>query len=81
VIRDPALWLGALEGVASALHDAKTGIMGAMVSPLTGSAGNIEFLVHARKGMAQDQAGEVAALLTAAVSEADGPLPPAPPAG
>ena len=81
VIRDPALWLGALQGVASALHDAKTGIMGAMVSPLTGSAGNVEFLVHARKGMAQDQAGEVAALLTAAVSEADGPLPPAPPAG
>jgi hypothetical protein len=52
-----------------------------MVSPLTGSAGNVEFLVHARKGMAQEQAGEVAALLTAAVSEADGPLPPAPPAG
>ena len=52
VIRDPALWLGALEGVASALQDAKTGIMGAMVSPLTGSAGNVEFLVHARKGAA-----------------------------
>jgi 23S rRNA (cytidine1920-2'-O)/16S rRNA (cytidine1409-2'-O)-methyltransferase len=81
VIRDPAVWLGALQGVASALHDSKTGIMGAMVSPLTGSAGNVEFLVHARKGMAQEQAGEVVALLTAAVSEADGPLPPAPPAG
>ena len=57
VIRDPALWLGALEGVASALHDAKTGIMGAMVSPLTGSAGNVEFLVHARKGMAAGRGG------------------------
>ena len=51
VVRDPALWLGALEGVASALHDAGTGIMGAMVSPLTGSAGNVEFLLHARKGV------------------------------
>jgi 23S rRNA (cytidine1920-2'-O)/16S rRNA (cytidine1409-2'-O)-methyltransferase len=86
VIRDPALWLGALQGVASALHDAKTGIMGAMVSPLTGSAGNVEFLLHARKdalqGLAgQAEAGEVAALLTAAVSEADGLLPPGPPAG
>ena len=81
VIRDPALWLGALEGVVSALHDAKTGIMGAMVSPLTGSAGNVEFLVHARKGMAQETAAEVAALLAAAVSEADGPVPPTAPVG
>jgi 23S rRNA (cytidine1920-2'-O)/16S rRNA (cytidine1409-2'-O)-methyltransferase len=81
VIRDPALWLTALEGVASALLAEKTGIMGAMVSPLTGSAGNVEFLLHARKGMAGDEAGEAAALLTAAVSEADGPLPPASPAG
>jgi 23S rRNA (cytidine1920-2'-O)/16S rRNA (cytidine1409-2'-O)-methyltransferase len=81
VIRDPALWLGALEGVASALHDAKTGIMGAMVSPLTGSAGNVEFLLHARKGTAGNQAGEAAALLAAAVSEADGHLPPTAPAG
>jgi 23S rRNA (cytidine1920-2'-O)/16S rRNA (cytidine1409-2'-O)-methyltransferase len=77
VIRDPALWLGALEGVASALHDAKTGIMGAMVSPLTGSAGNVEFLVHARKGSAAPEAGEATALFTAAVSEADGLVPPA----
>ena len=46
----PGLWLGALEGVASALADAGTGIMGAMASPLTGAAGNVEFLVHARKG-------------------------------
>jgi 23S rRNA (cytidine1920-2'-O)/16S rRNA (cytidine1409-2'-O)-methyltransferase len=80
VIRDPALWLGALSGVASALHDAKTGIMGAMASPLTGSAGNVEFLVHARKGLSGPDDGEVAALLAAAVSEADGHLPPAPPA-
>ena len=81
VIRDPALWLGALEGVASALQDAKTGIMGAMVSPLTGSAGNVEFLVHARKGRARDEAGKATALLSAAVSEADAPLPPTAPAG
>ncbi len=81
VIRDPALWLGALQGVASALHDSKTGIMGAMASPLTGSAGNVEFLLHARKGMDGDAAGEAAALLTAAVSEADELVPPAPAAG
>ena len=50
VVRDPALWRGALEGVASALGDGGTGIMGAMASPLTGAAGNVEFLLHARKG-------------------------------
>jgi 23S rRNA (cytidine1920-2'-O)/16S rRNA (cytidine1409-2'-O)-methyltransferase len=81
VIRDPGLWLGALEAVASALHDAGTGIMGAMASPVTGSAGNVEFLVHARKGDQGHEAGKAAALLTAAVSEADGHLPPGPPAG
>ena len=51
VVRDPALWLGALEGVTSALTAAGTGIVGAMASPLTGAAGNVEFLVHARKGV------------------------------
>ena len=55
--------------------------MGAMVSPLTGSAGNVEFLVHARKGTAGNETGEAAALLSAAVSEADGPPPPTAAAG
>ena len=71
----------ALERTASALHDEKTGIMGAMVSPLTGSAGNVEFLVHARKGMEGHEAGEAAALFIAAVSEADGHHPPTASAG
>jgi 23S rRNA (cytidine1920-2'-O)/16S rRNA (cytidine1409-2'-O)-methyltransferase len=70
VVRDPALWLGALTGVASALADAGTGIMGAMASPLTGSAGNVEFLVHARAGASGASAAEATALLDAAVSEA-----------
>jgi 23S rRNA (cytidine1920-2'-O)/16S rRNA (cytidine1409-2'-O)-methyltransferase len=81
VITDPELWLGALEGVASALRAEKTGIMGAMASPLTGSAGNVEFLVHARKGVAGHEPGEATALFSTAVSEADGLLPPAAPAG
>ena len=58
VVRDPALWLGALEGVASALAAAGTGIMGAMASPLTGASGNVEFLLHARKGAAGAAHGE-----------------------
>jgi len=80
VIRDPAVWLGALEGVTSALHDAGTGIMGAMASPLTGPAGNVEFLLHARKGAGGHSADETAALLAAAVAEAAGRPAPAGPA-
>jgi 23S rRNA (cytidine1920-2'-O)/16S rRNA (cytidine1409-2'-O)-methyltransferase len=81
VVRDPAVWLAALEGVASALVSAGTGIMGAMASPLTGASGNVEFLLHARKGLggAGGSAGpevEVvdAAMLASAVSEAEGRL-------
>ncbi len=51
--------------------------MGAMASPLTGAAGNVEFLLHARKGMPGCDADEAAALLSAALSEAEGHLPPA----
>ncbi len=70
VVRDPEEWLAALAGVTSALHAAGTGIMGAMASPLTGQAGNVEFLVHARKGQPAPAADEVTAVLSAAVSDA-----------
>jgi hypothetical protein len=78
VVRDPAVWHAALEGVTSALLDAGTGIMGAMVSPLTGPAGNVEFLVHARKapaaaaehGAIADPALDVGRLLSDTVAEA-----------
>ncbi len=80
VVRDPEVWHDALRRVTSALEAAGTGIMGAMVSPLTGPAGNVEFLVHARKGAmtggATDSAGTpfsadaVARLLSATVDQA-----------
>jgi 23S rRNA (cytidine1920-2'-O)/16S rRNA (cytidine1409-2'-O)-methyltransferase len=70
VVRDPEEWRAALAGVTSALHAAGTGIVGAMASPLTGPAGNVEFLVHARKGHPAPDEGAVTALLAAAVSEA-----------
>jgi 23S rRNA (cytidine1920-2'-O)/16S rRNA (cytidine1409-2'-O)-methyltransferase len=70
VVRDPAEWRGALERVTSALVGAETGIMGAMVSPLTGPAGNVEFVVHARRGAAADQMPDVGQLLSDAVDEA-----------
>jgi 23S rRNA (cytidine1920-2'-O)/16S rRNA (cytidine1409-2'-O)-methyltransferase len=74
VVRDPAVWLETLTGVTSALAEAGTGIMGAMVSPLTGPAGNVEFLVHARKGVSGQSAAGITALLSDAVSEAGGHL-------
>jgi 23S rRNA (cytidine1920-2'-O)/16S rRNA (cytidine1409-2'-O)-methyltransferase len=70
VVRDPHVWRSTLEGVTSALGNAGTGIMGAMVSPLIGPAGNVEFLVHARKGGAAEQARDVARLLSETVDEA-----------
>ena len=80
VVRDPALWTGALEGVASALAHAGTGIMGAMASPLTGASGNVEFLLHARKAAPSAAAGLPAALFAAAVSEAVSTRSPSGPA-
>jgi 23S rRNA (cytidine1920-2'-O)/16S rRNA (cytidine1409-2'-O)-methyltransferase len=85
VVRDPAVWEGAIDGVASALVSTGTGIMGAMVSPLTGASGNVEFLLHARKdGPGVDavaETGEVATMIAGAVSEAEGRLSVADPAG
>ncbi|MCL4422123.1 MAG: TlyA family RNA methyltransferase [Actinobacteria bacterium] len=48
VIRDPRIWHQALVKVASALLAEGADIMGAMVSPLKGAAGNTEFFIHAR---------------------------------
>jgi 23S rRNA (cytidine1920-2'-O)/16S rRNA (cytidine1409-2'-O)-methyltransferase len=70
VVREPEAWLSALDRVTSALRDAGTGIMGAMVSPLTGPAGNVEFLVHGRKGARHHEPFDVGRLLTDAVDEA-----------
>jgi 23S rRNA (cytidine1920-2'-O)/16S rRNA (cytidine1409-2'-O)-methyltransferase len=81
VVRDARVWEGALDGVASALVSAGTGIMGAMASPLTGASGNAEFLLHAQKGARGHDGGEVASMIAGAVSEAEGRLSAADPAG
>jgi 23S rRNA (cytidine1920-2'-O)/16S rRNA (cytidine1409-2'-O)-methyltransferase len=81
VVRDPRVWEGALDSVASALVSAGTGIMGAMASPLSGASGNAEFLLHARKGARGLDAGEAASMIAGAVSEAEGRLSAAGPAG
>jgi 23S rRNA (cytidine1920-2'-O)/16S rRNA (cytidine1409-2'-O)-methyltransferase len=69
VIRDPAVWRRVLDEVLIALRAAGAAIMGAMVSPLTGADGNVEFLVHARAATAAD-ADQTGADAAAAVDEA-----------
>ncbi|HET7487110.1 MAG TPA: TlyA family RNA methyltransferase [Acidimicrobiales bacterium] len=48
VVRDPGVWRRVLEEVRSAIEGCGAAMMGAMVSPLTGADGNVEFLLHAR---------------------------------
>jgi 23S rRNA (cytidine1920-2'-O)/16S rRNA (cytidine1409-2'-O)-methyltransferase len=48
VIRDPAVRAEALRTVGAHLAGLGATIMGAMVSPLRGADGNVEFLLHAR---------------------------------
>ena len=48
VVRDPAVWRRALVEVGAALGRRGAAMMGAMVSPLRGPEGNVEFLVHLR---------------------------------
>jgi hypothetical protein len=77
VIRDPEIHRRTLGEVADALDAAGAVIMGAMPSPITGSAGNIEFLLHAHAPQPDTAGGGLAerardghAMAEAAVAEA-----------
>lgn len=48
VVRDPDVWRDTVEGVAEAVRRAGAAPLGVMPSPITGPAGNVEFLLHAR---------------------------------
>ena len=52
VIRDPAIWTRTLTEVCAAFAAAGAAIMDVMVSPIRGGDGNVEFLVHAKRGAA-----------------------------
>ncbi len=85
IIRDPGVQRRTLGEVAVSLTEAGAAIMGVMSSPLTGSAGNIEFFIHATvpavvsgagertgagKGTSTPPPGELEGWLDAAVAEA-----------
>jgi 23S rRNA (cytidine1920-2'-O)/16S rRNA (cytidine1409-2'-O)-methyltransferase len=59
VVRDPVVWRRVLEEVRSALAAQGAAMMGAMVSPLTGADGNVEFLAHLRAHSSVAPAGAV----------------------
>lgn len=70
VIRDPAVWRRVLDEVACAAIDAGGAILGVMPSPITGTTGNVEFVLHARRAAAPPSEGELAAVLDQAVEAA-----------
>jgi 23S rRNA (cytidine1920-2'-O)/16S rRNA (cytidine1409-2'-O)-methyltransferase len=73
VIRDPAVWTTVLEQVSAALAGQGAAMMGAMVSPLRGADGNVEFLFHLRAHTLAGPTGiDVAALVDEASSTAPG---------
>jgi 23S rRNA (cytidine1920-2'-O)/16S rRNA (cytidine1409-2'-O)-methyltransferase len=57
VITDPVVWRRVLGEVRDALQEQSAAMMDAMVSPLLGADGNVEFLVHARASTPPPSAG------------------------
>jgi 23S rRNA (cytidine1920-2'-O)/16S rRNA (cytidine1409-2'-O)-methyltransferase len=71
VITDSAVWRRVLGEIAAALIGAGAAMMSAMVSPLLGADGNVEFLVHAvAPGGSGAPPANLDAVLDAAVSDA-----------
>jgi 23S rRNA (cytidine1920-2'-O)/16S rRNA (cytidine1409-2'-O)-methyltransferase len=78
IITDPAIWRRVLGEVIAAVRDEGATMMGAMVSPLRGTEGNVEFLIHAvapaRSAPAPSSpaaSASVAAMIDAALVEAE----------
>jgi 23S rRNA (cytidine1920-2'-O)/16S rRNA (cytidine1409-2'-O)-methyltransferase len=77
VIRDAGVHRRALGEVCSALTVVGAAVRGAMPSPLTGHAGNVEFLVHAR-AHAGGTSADIDEMLDAAVAAAHQQVPASP---
>jgi len=71
VIRDPVVWRRVLEEVCSAVASSGATMMGAMVSPLRGADGNVEFLafVVPRRGAGGMSAGDLDAVVASVGGE------------
>ncbi len=51
VVRDPEVWRRVLDEVTDAFGSLQVGVLGVVASPLRGAAGNVEFLLHGRRGV------------------------------
>lgn len=51
VVRDPGTWRRVLVEVIEAFGTHRVGVLGVAASPLRGPAGNVEFLLHGRRGV------------------------------
>jgi 23S rRNA (cytidine1920-2'-O)/16S rRNA (cytidine1409-2'-O)-methyltransferase len=72
VVRDPAVWQGALEAVAESCRSVGVEPCGLTPSPLLGPAGNVEFFLVARRAAQVVTRGSVERLLVeAAIAEAE----------
>ena len=69
VVSDPAVWRRVLGEVRDAINGQSAAMMDAMVSPLQGADGNVEFLVHARAGAVPSRVGPDLDALVASVDE------------
>jgi 23S rRNA (cytidine1920-2'-O)/16S rRNA (cytidine1409-2'-O)-methyltransferase len=69
VVRDRAVWAGAMRTVSEAYREARVALLGAAPSPLVGPAGNREFFLHLRRGVPV-AAGTVDSMIERAIAEA-----------
>ncbi|WP_156760341.1 TlyA family RNA methyltransferase [Microbacterium karelineae] len=63
VVEDPALQAGAVRGVLDAAHGLGLGTLGAVPSPISGTHGNREFIVHLARGGADPATVDIDALV------------------
>jgi 23S rRNA (cytidine1920-2'-O)/16S rRNA (cytidine1409-2'-O)-methyltransferase len=75
IVRDPEVWRRVLGEVRSALGASGAAMMGAMVSPLTGADGNVEFLAHWKAHAGLAASATTAADLDALVQQVVGSGP------
>ena len=73
VVRDREVWRRVLGEVADACEESGTAILGVMPSPITGTTGNVEFLLHARRDAPRLDRAALDSLLDAVVAEVGAP--------
>jgi len=73
VVRDAAIHADVLQRVLNWANAHGLTPLGVMRSPITGPAGNVEFLAYLRRGVASREATEINTMLTACISGSSSP--------